>query len=98
MSSEPLEGHRHLHVRFSADGPTGRGPVGIQTNPLRVSAGTPLPLTVWVTDDSVREEDPVVIKQRLSLPTMNVTWFKYLGPGPSSSANRKSPNIRNDSL
>src|SRR4030095_7930983 len=69
-------------LRFSPDGPAGRGPVGIQASSLRASVGVPFPLTIWITDDSKREEDPVVIKQRLSLPAMNVTWFTHSGPGP----------------
>jgi hypothetical protein len=50
---------------------------------MQTSAGTPLSLTVWVTDDSVREEEPIPIKQRgQARPAMNVTWYKHSGPGP----------------
>jgi hypothetical protein len=76
-------------LRFSPDGPPGRGPAGIESGSLRISVGVPLAVTIWVSDDSQREEDPVVIKQRLSLPAINVTWFKHSGPGPVSFSKPK---------
>jgi hypothetical protein len=69
-------------LRFTADGPAGRGPTGILANPVRASVGTPLPLTIWITDDSAREQEPVVVRPRQVRPAMNVTWFKHSGPGP----------------
>jgi hypothetical protein len=68
-------------LRFKPDGPSGRGPVGVQADPAQASAGTPLSLTIWIADDSVREKDPVPIKQREGKGVMNVTWFKHSGPG-----------------
>jgi hypothetical protein len=78
-------------LRFSPDGPTGRGPVGIQADPVKTSVGAPLSLEVWITDDSVREEPPVVIRQRLARPAMNVTWFKHSGPGPVVFSRSREP-------
>ena len=69
-------------VRFSPDGPAGRGPTGIDAEPISASVDTPLPLTVWIHDDSVREEEPVAIRRRRGdAPALNVTWFKHTGPG-----------------
>jgi hypothetical protein len=68
-------------VSFSANGPTGRGPVGIQAGPQHVAVGAPLSLTVWTNDDSVREKEPVSIKQRVARPAINVSWYKHSGPG-----------------
>ena len=48
-------------LRFKPDGPAGRGPSGIEADPLQTSVGAPLSLTIWITDDSVREKDPVPI-------------------------------------
>ena len=76
-------------LRFSPDGPAGRGPTGIESNSLRASVGLPLPLAVWVSDDSKREEEPVVTKQRASQPAMTVTWFKHSGPGPVTFSKAK---------
>lgn len=70
-------------LRFAAGGKTGRGPVGIQGEPLQASVGVPVSLNIWITDDSVREKDPVTIKERdgRERPAMNVTWYKHSGPG-----------------
>ena len=69
-------------VRFSPDGPAGRGPTGIDAEPLSTSVDTPISLSVWVHDDSVREEEPIAVRRRRgSAPALNVTWFKHTGPG-----------------
>jgi hypothetical protein len=70
-------------LRFTADGPAGRGPTGIEASPLRASAGKPLPLTVWVADDSVREPEPITVATKgAPKAAMNVIWRKHAGPGP----------------
>ena len=69
-------------VRFSPDGPAGRGPTGIDAEPISASVDTPLPLTVWIHDDSVREEEPLAVRRRRrDAAALNVTWFKHAGPG-----------------
>jgi hypothetical protein len=67
-------------LRFKADGPAGRGPAGIESGPMRASVGVPLTLTIWATDDSKREADPVPMKERQKA-AINITWFKHAGPG-----------------
>jgi hypothetical protein len=69
-------------LRFTADGPAGRGPTGIQAAPMQASVGKPLSLAIWVNDDSVREDEPVAVKQRQGKAAMNVTWYTHSGPGP----------------
>ena len=71
-------------LRFSPDGPTGRGPTGVDAEPIQASVDTPLSLTVWIHDDSVREEEPLAVRRRQGgdSAAMNVTWFKHAGPGP----------------
>jgi hypothetical protein len=81
-------------LRFKADGPAGRGPVGIQADPVQASVGAPLSLTIWITDDSKREKDPIQIKERdatASKAAMNVTWYKHSGPGPVVFSPPKEP-------
>jgi hypothetical protein len=69
-------------VRFSPDGPAGRGPTGIDAEPISASVDTPLPLTVWIHDDSVREEEPLAVRRRQGdVAALNVTWYKHTGPG-----------------
>lgn len=68
---------------FAASGPTGRGPMGFEGPPLQATVGTPLPLTVWLKDDSQREADAVQVKERgAARPAINVNWYKHTGPGP----------------
>ena len=70
-------------LRFSPDGPAGRGPTGIDAEPMSASVGTPLPLTIWIHDDSEREEEPLAVRRRRrDAAAMNVTWYKHAGPGP----------------
>ena len=69
-------------LRFTATGPEGRGPMGVQAEPQRARVGAPLALTVLVNDDSEREPDPVIVKPRGGArPAINVDWFKHSGPG-----------------
>jgi hypothetical protein len=70
-------------LRFMPDGGPGRGPAGIQAVPMRTSVGTPLSITVWLADDSVREPEPVtVVSKGAAKAAMNVNWRKHSGPGP----------------
>jgi hypothetical protein len=78
-------------LRFSPTGPGGRGPMGIQADSQRVSVGTPLPLTVWSNDDSVREKEPVPIKERAAKAAINVSWYKHSGPGDIVFTPRSTP-------
>ncbi len=79
-------------LRFSPGGPSGRGPTGIQGDPLKVAVGTPLDLTVWINDDSVREVETLSIKPRGGAKAaMNVWWYKHSGPGPVAFSVRKQP-------
>jgi hypothetical protein len=70
-------------LRFASSGKSGRGPMGVQGDPVHASAGTPVSLSVWVEDDGVREAETVPVKPRDGRPpaAMNVTWYKYSGPG-----------------
>ena len=79
-------------LRFKPDGPTSRGPSGIEADPLRAPVGAPLSLTIWITDDSVREKDPVPIATKgAAKAAMNVTWRKHSGPGPVVFSPPKAP-------
>lgn len=81
-------------LRFDPKGQAGRGPQGIQASSLQTSVGAPVLLTVWITDDSVREKDPVPIKPRGrgdAQAAMNVAWYKHSGPGPIVFSAPKSP-------
>jgi hypothetical protein len=70
-------------LRFTANGPAGRGPVGIESAPLQATVGTPLTVTIWIKDDSVRDAETVQVKERgPARNAINVNWYKHTGPGP----------------
>jgi hypothetical protein len=69
-------------LRFKPEGPAGRGPSGIEADAMQTAVGAPLSLRIWVTDDSVREKDPVPIAVKgPAKAAINVTWQKHSGPG-----------------
>jgi hypothetical protein len=80
-------------LRFKADGAGGRGPRGLQADPVQATAGTPVSLTIWIADDSVREKQPVPVKPRggEAKAAMNVAWYKHSGPGPVTFSAQKTP-------
>ena len=66
-------------VRFEEKGPTGRGPTGVQGPARQAKVDTAVELSIWLTDDAVHDKEPIKFgKER---PGMNVTWYKYAGPG-----------------
>lgn len=68
-------------LRFAASGPTGRGPMGIESPPLQATVGTPLPLTVWLKDDSVRDAETVDLKTRSGSPGDRRELVQAFGAG-----------------
>jgi len=79
-------------LRFKPNGPAGRGPSGIQADPVQTSVGAPLALTMWITDDSVREKEPItIVTKAAAKAAMNVTWNKHSGPGPVVFSPPKEP-------
>lgn len=78
-------------LRFKADGPSGRGPVGIESAPLQAAVGAPLSVTIWMKDDSERDAEAVQVKERgPARQAMNVNWYKHSGPGPVTFNPQKS--------
>jgi hypothetical protein len=79
-------------LRFTPNGPVGRGPTGIQADPVQTRVGAPLSLTIWITDDSVREKEPVTVATKgKPRPAMNVNWYKHSGPGPVVFSTPRAP-------
>jgi hypothetical protein len=69
-------------LRFSENGQAGRGPAGIDAPAMQARVGVPLPLTIWIHDDSERITDPTPVRERGGgdTPAMNVNWAKHSGP------------------
>jgi hypothetical protein len=87
-------------LRFKQGGAAGRGPMGIQADPVQASVGVAMPLTIWVTDDSVRQKEPIAVKPRGgrgdAKAAMNVAWLKHAGPGPVAFVPPKTPMAQAD--
>jgi hypothetical protein len=66
-------------LRFSPTGQAGRGPVGVQGPAAQAKVGTPLDISVWLTDDAVHEKEPITVKREVR-PVMNAAWYKHSGP------------------
>ena len=74
-------------LRFADKGQAGRGPTGIQGPELQAKVGAPVELKIWLTDDAVHDKEP--IKFGRERPGMNVSWYKYAGPGAVAFAPQK---------
>jgi hypothetical protein len=75
-------------ARFSESGPAGQGPAGT-TMSLNAVAGSPVPLTIWVTDDGVPRARPGG-KSRFS-QGLTVDWSKFRGAGDVTFSNASPP-------
>lgn len=66
-------------VRWSQDGPVGRGPSGITAAGLQATVGMPLEITAWVAREVGATDDERPI---------NIKWFQHQGPGPVTFTER----------
>ncbi len=66
-------------LRFDEGGPTVQGPQGLTVN-RTAKAGTPVPLTVFASDDAKLTTSSGAPPKNLAGPVV-LTWSKYRGPG-----------------
>ena len=66
-------------LRWTLEGPAGRGPRGISAAGRQAQVGVPLELGAWVARDPVSLDDERPI---------NIKWFKHQGPGDVAFAER----------
>ena len=66
-------------LRWTPEGPAGRGPPGITGEGRQAQVGVPLELGAWVARDAVAVDDERPI---------NIKWFKHQGPGDVTFAER----------
>ena len=78
-------------LSFDEGGPTaqGPGPRGVSTN-LTAKVGTPLTLTVWVSDDAKFTSSSGARPSKLG-PPVTVKWIPYRASGPVSFSNDRPP-------
>ena len=72
-------------VSFDEGGPTGQGPHGVSTE-RSAKVGTPLSLTVWVSDDAKYTSSSGARPQKAPSP-VTVKWIAYRSPGVVKFAN-----------
>lgn len=74
-------------IRFNERGPEAQGPRPVMTE-RSVKVGTPLPLTLWVSDDAKLTTSSGAPPRNLNLDTpVTLRWSKYRGPGEVTFAN-----------
>ncbi len=67
-------------VKFGEKGAEGRGPFGVTAGPLTATAGQPLAISVWASDDG-RSPAAAAARGRGAAPQVQLAWFKHQGPG-----------------
>ena len=75
-------------LRFDAQGAVAKGPGGLNAS-RTVKAGSPLSLTVWVSDDLKPGSGSGALSKKQLAHPVTVTWSKYRGPGNVSFSNSK---------
>ena len=78
LDGEAGSGNTPPALKFDANGPEGRGPLGITSDPVSASAGVPVTLTVWARDDG-KPSTSVGSGGRSNVP-VTVTWLAYQSP------------------
>jgi hypothetical protein len=73
---DAAQGNTPPSLRFEAGGAAFQGPPRAVAATLTASAGQPLPLTLWATDDAIVDPD----RKAGESPVM-IKWSKYRGPG-----------------
>jgi hypothetical protein len=79
LEGEAGSGNTPPVLRFDSAGPSGSGPGGITTGPVRISVGKPLTLTLWASDDG-RAVGSIASGGREGVP-VTLTWFLHQGAG-----------------
>jgi hypothetical protein len=79
LEGEAGSGNTPPGLRFSADAPDGRGPLGVTSNPMKAVVGTPLALTVWARDDG-KGAMSIASTGRGAAAVVTLAWFTHQGP------------------
>ncbi len=82
LRGEAGSGNTPPVLSFRSGGREGSGPAGVTGAPLTISAGMPLAVTVWASDDG-RGSGGVSAAGDEGVP-VTLTWFKHQGPGEVS--------------
>jgi hypothetical protein len=77
LEGEAGAGNTPPVVKFGANGAEGRGPGGVTSGPLTATAGQPLAISVWASDDGKAPAS----RGRGGPAPVSLAWFKHQGPG-----------------
>jgi hypothetical protein len=80
LEGEAGSGNTPPGLRFSADGPEGRGPFGVTSDRMSAVAGTPFALAVWARDDGKSAMSIASAGRGAAVP-VTLAWFEHQGPG-----------------
>jgi hypothetical protein len=79
LEGEAGSGNTPPVLKFDEHGQTGAGPYGITGGPVNATAGQPVTLTIWASDDG-KAAGSVSTSGRGAVP-VTLTWLKHQGPG-----------------
>ena len=79
---DAAQGNTPPSLRFEPAGAAAQGPPRGVAASLTATAGTPVPLVLWATDDAVVDPD-----RKAGESPVTIKWSKYRGPGDVTSAN-----------
>lgn len=78
LEGEAGSGNTPPALKFGPNGPEGQGPLGITSDPVAASVGTPATLSIWARDDG-KPSSSVGSGGRSNVP-VTVTWFTHQSP------------------
>src|SRR5262245_15503046 len=78
LEGEAGSGNTPPTLKFAANGPEGRGPLGVTSDPVSASPASPVTLTVWARDDG-KPSSSIGGGGRSNVP-VTVTWFAHQSP------------------
>ena len=84
---EAAAGNTPPVLSFEEKGPSVQGPLGLRAE-RAAKVGTPLPLTVWVSDDAKLTTTSGAKPANLG-PPVTLRWTKYRGPGDVTFSNAR---------
>jgi hypothetical protein len=94
LEGEAGSGNTPPALKFSADGPEGSGPLGITSDSVAASVGTPVALAVWAHDDG-KPSTSIGGSGRSNVP-VTLTWFPHQSPPGVPAVTFVPPSARVD--
>jgi hypothetical protein len=81
LEGEAGSGNTPPMIRLGDKGPEARGPGGATGGPLSATAGQPLTITIWASDDGRSPAAALTGGRGAAAASVTLAWFKHQGPG-----------------